>query len=129
MNRQNEPRRGPYRSRDGIILGVCKGLADYMDVSTFAVRLAAVVGFLFTGFWPLVVVYLVLAVVMQPEPAVPFRGRGEEEFYNSYTRGRRAALERLKASSDRLKRRLARLEHVVTTSEYDFNRRLRDEHR
>ena len=43
-----------YRSRSGMILGVCKGLARYFDVSLFWTRFIAVLLMLFTGFWPLI---------------------------------------------------------------------------
>ena len=32
--------RGLYRSRNGVILGVCRGIADYFDLSAFWIRTA-----------------------------------------------------------------------------------------
>ena len=48
-------RTGMYRSRDGILLGVCRGLAEYFDLSVFCLR--AIVGwtFILTGFFPVVI--------------------------------------------------------------------------
>ncbi|HHP7233096.1 MAG TPA: PspC domain-containing protein, partial [Desulfobacterales bacterium] len=34
--------RGLYRSRNGVILGVCRGIADHFDFSVFWIRLFAV---------------------------------------------------------------------------------------
>ena len=40
MKRAGDGRRaGPYRSRRGVILGVCRGIAEHADVSLFWVRL------------------------------------------------------------------------------------------
>jgi len=65
-----------YRSRDDrVIAGVCGGLAARFDADPSLVRLAYAIVWLFTGIFPLTVVY-VLAVIIVPEepggwPAVP----------------------------------------------------------
>ena len=61
-------RTGPYRSRRGIIFGVCRGLAEYFNVSVFWTRVLVLIAFVFTGFWPLGVVYLVAALLMKKAP-------------------------------------------------------------
>ena len=61
--------RGLYRSRNGILFGVCRGLADYFDFSVFWIRAIAVILFIFTGFWPVVGIYLLAALLMKSEPA------------------------------------------------------------
>ena len=66
---------GIYRARDGVVLGVCKGLADYFDFPVFWVRMALVVMFIFSGFWPVIGVYLVAAFFMRPEPVKPIAER------------------------------------------------------
>lgn len=43
-------RSGLYRSRDGIIAGVCAGLAEYLDLSVFWVRVVTVALLLCSGF-------------------------------------------------------------------------------
>ena len=112
-----------YRSRRGVILGVCRGLAEYFNISVFWVRAIAVGALIFTGLWPVVGLYLLAAVLMKPEPVAPFSSAGDEEFYNSYTASRSMALERLKRTFDHLDRRLRRMEDTVTTHEYDWERR------
>jgi len=52
---------GIYRSRDGAILGVCRGLAQQFDFSLFWTRALAVIFLLLTGFWPAIVLYLLAA--------------------------------------------------------------------
>jgi len=115
--------KGLYRSRDGAIFGVCKGLAEYFDLSLFWVRFFTVLAFVFTGFWPVGVLYLVLALVLKKEPAVSPLDEADQEFYRSYSGSRRMALGRLKRTFDHLERRLRRVEDVVTSREFDWQRR------
>jgi phage shock protein C len=115
-----------YRSRSGKILGVCKGLAEYFDLSVRGTRIIAVVLLVSSGIWPMVVVYFLAALLMKPEPVLPLETEGEQEFYNSYTSSRRMALHRLKRTYDNLDRRIQRMEHIVTSREYDWDRRLNE---
>jgi len=118
-----KPQAGPYRARDGVILGVCKGLARHLDCSPFWLRMIALVLLFTTGVGPAVVLYVLAAVLMKPEPLVPFDSEEEEEFYTSYTASRRMALQRLKRVYDRLDARIRRMESVVTARDYDWERR------
>lgn len=124
MTQDYEAPRKLYRSRRGMIFGVCRGLADYSGVPTFWVRLATVVVWIGTGLFPGIAAYVLLAVVIKPEPARPFASAEDEEFYGSYTSSRSAALHRLKRTMDRLDARIRRMENVVTSREYDWDRRL-----
>jgi phage shock protein C len=113
-----------YRSRHGIIFGVCRGLAEYMNVSVFWTRVASLVLLFVTGIWPLLGLYILGAVLMKPEPVLPLENDQDREFYNSYTSSRTMALQRLKNAFDHLDRRVQRMENVVTSREYDWERRL-----
>ncbi len=124
MTRSAERQRtGMYRSRTGLILGVCKGFARYFDFSVFWMRAITVALLLFSGIWPMVIVYVVAAVLMKLEPVVPLETEEEQEFYNSYTTSRSMALRRLKRIYDNLDRRIQRMESIVTAREYDWERR------
>jgi phage shock protein C len=117
-------RTGLYRSRHGIICGVCRGVAEYLDFSVFWTRMIAVALLIFTGLWPIVGIYLLAMLVMKPEPVVPLESEDEAEFYNSYTHSRSMALQRLKRIYDKIDRRVQRMEHAVTAREYDWEQRL-----
>ncbi len=78
--------RGLYRSRSGIILGVCRGIADYLNISVFWTRAIMVILFLFAGFWPVVVLYFVAGFLMKPEPVIRLHYHGEDDFCENYTR-------------------------------------------
>jgi len=117
-------RGGLYRSRNGIILGVCRGFAEYFDFSVFWTRAIVLAIFVFSGFWPIVVLYFVAALLMKPEPVIPIQTDDQQEFYDSYMYSRRGAIDRLKRRYDNLDRRIQRMEHTVTTKEFDWDRRL-----
>lgn len=124
MSFGEEPRRPLYRSRDGIIFGVCKGLADYLNFSVFWTRVIAIVCLIFTGLWPVVGVYFLAALLMKPESVVPLECDDDREFYHSYASSRSMAIHRLKRTYDQLDRRIQRIESVVTSPEYDWDQRL-----
>jgi phage shock protein C len=126
MRSAERQRTGMYRSRTGLILGVCKGLARYFDFSVFWMRAIAVALLLFSGIWPMVIVYVVAALLMKLEPVVPLETEEEQEFYNSYTTSRSMALRRLKRIYDNLDRRIQRMESIVTAREYDWERRFNE---
>ncbi len=114
-----------YRSRRGVILGVCRGLAEHLDVRVLWVRVIAVVLLISTGFWPFAGLYLLAALILKPEPVLPLKTEGEQDFYNSYANSRTIALNRLRRTFDQLDRRIQRMENRVTNREYDWERRLR----
>ncbi len=122
-NRFNDERGPLYRSRRGCILGVCRGLAEYMNISVFWTRVIALVALLFTGFWPTLGLYFLAALLMKTEPVVHPVTEEEDEFYNSYSSSRRMAIRRLKRTFDSLDRRIQHIEDIVTSREYDWNRR------
>ena len=117
-------RDGVYRSRNGVIFGVCRGLADHFDFSVLWARVIAVIFLLVSGFWPAIGLYLIATLLMKPAPVVPLKTEAEQEFYDSYTHSRRMAARRLKRRSQNLERRLERMEHTVTTREFDWESKL-----
>jgi len=117
-------RNGIYRSRSGMILGVCKGLAAHFDFSIFWTRVIALIFLIVVGFLPAIGLYLLAALLMKPEPVIPIQNSGEKEFYDSYTYSRQGAVQRLKRRYGNLQRRIQRMEHIVTSAEYDWDKRL-----
>ena len=117
---------GLYRSRDGLLFGVCRGLATYFDLSVFWIRALAVALLVLTGLWPMAGIYLVAALIMKPEPAQPIRDEDEREFYHSYVHSREGAAQRLRRRARDLERRIRRLEDSVTSREFDWDQRIRD---
>ncbi len=113
-----------YRSRDGIILGVCKGIAEHFDFSVFWARVITILILFFSGFWPIVVLYFIAALLMKPEPVIPIQTDEEQEFYDSYLYSRKGAAERLRRRYNSLESRIQRMEHYVTSREFDWENRM-----
>ena len=115
---------GLHRSRHGILLGVCRGIAETFDFSVFWIRAIALIILFLSGFWPIAAIYFVAALLMKPEPAIPIESNDEQEFYDSYIRSRKAASDRLKRRYENLERRIQRLEHTVTSKEFNWEQQL-----
>lgn len=69
-------RRGLYRSNNGMILGVCAGIAEYFDLSVFWTRVIAVGLLLCTGFFPVGLLYILGGFLMKKDPYEPY-----DEYY------------------------------------------------
>lgn len=123
MTRYYEKEGGIYRARDGIFLGVCKGISDYFDFSVFWVRMVLVIMFIFSGFWPVIGIYLVAAFFMKPKPVKPIESEEERVFYDSYVNSPKSGAHRLKKKFRDLDRRIRRMEDKVTGREHDWERR------
>lgn len=116
-------RGGMYRSRNGIVLGVCRGIAEYFDFSVFWTRAVALLLLFFTGLWPIVALYFIAALIMKPEPVLPLKSEDQQEFYESYVHSPRGATDRLKRRYENLNRRIQRMENYVTSREFDWEHR------
>ena len=122
-----EYRRTLYRARDGRFMGVCKGLARYFDVRLKYVRLAFILAAVFTGFWPVLGIYVLLGLIIKPEPVIMPQDRDETTFYSEYVVSRSEAVSRLKEKFGRMEQRIRRMEDVVTSRDFDWERRFRNE--
>lgn len=116
--------RSLYRSRGGWIFGVCQGIADYSEIGVTWVRLAVLISTFLSGFWPMVIIYIVAAIFLRPAPTVALESPEDWEFYNSYATDRKMALNRLKQKFDTLERRTRRIEDVVTDPEFQWERKM-----
>ncbi len=66
-----------YRNRDlGMLMGVCAGLASFLDVQAGMVRVIVIIAALLF-FWPTVLTYFALGFLLKDEP-LSYRGRGSE---------------------------------------------------
>jgi phage shock protein C len=127
MSRFNSiSRRGLYRSRNGVIFGVCRGLADYFDFSVIWIRVIAIVLFLFTGFWPVVGIYILAALLMKSDPT---KHADSGPNYRGDRRSgcmRTDTAERLKRKWKHLEERIRKMEDKVTSRKFDWNSRFHD---
>jgi phage shock protein C len=102
-------------------------MAAHLGVPVFWVRAGAVAGMFVTGFWPMIGAYVIAALLIKPEPIIPFQEESDQEFYDSYVNSRGLALQRLKRTFDNLERRVRRMENIVTARDYDWEQRLNEQ--
>ena len=115
-----------YRSRYGMVLGVCKGIAELYEIPVFWLRAGMVFLMITTGIWPVVLIYFAIGLYLKPEPVVPFTNESDNEFYSSYTNSRSMALHRIKKKFKQLQNRLRRMEDVVTSREFSWDMKMGD---
>jgi phage shock protein C len=113
-----------YRSRNGVIFGVCRGLAEHFDFSVIWARVIAIFFLLVTGLWIAIGIYLIAALLMKPAPVIPIKTEAEQEFYDSYANSRHLAAQRIKRRYEKLERRIRRMEHIVTAREFEWEDKL-----
>lgn len=116
--------RGIFRSRQGVIMGVCKGVGESFGFSVFWVRVIFVITLFFSGLWPVIGIYLAAAFFMKPRPVKPLETDGEKDFYDTYVNSRTGAIRTLKSRFESLERRIRRMEDTVTTSEFEWDRKM-----
>ncbi len=110
-----------YRSRNGILAGVCSGIARRYEFDPIWLRIAFVVLAMST-LWP-VILYFALVFILPVEPADLSLN---QEDGGSGKKRRSPAFRSLEKTRDRLEQRLRNLEDLVTSKNYDWDRRLRE---
>lgn len=115
---------GIFRSRNGVIMGVCKGISDYFQVSVVWVRIIFVTTLFFSGLWPVIGIYIAASFLMKPRPVKPLETDGEKDFYDTYVNSRSGAIRTLKERFESLERRIRRMEDTVTASEFEWDRKM-----
>ena len=112
-----------YRSRGGVVLGICQGFSDYASFPVFWIRVALIALALTTAFWPVAIAYIVVGILVKPEPVVPLETEEDQEFYDSYVSSRTMALKRLKQKFDLLDQRIQRMEDAVTKKDFEWEKK------
>ena len=111
-----------YRNpENGIVRGVCAGIADYFGISVVPVRIAAVAGLIFFTL-PVVIGYLILGFVLDPKPAGLYRSTEEESFWRRARTDPQATVSDVRARFRDIERRIRDAEAYVTSSQFKLNR-------
>lgn len=126
---QRDPKARPsrlYRNRKrGKVSGVCAGVADYFGISTFVVRLAALISlFMFT--FPTLVCYVLATILLDPAPEFTYQSEEEKEFWRQVRVKPSESLSRLRHKFRDQEQRLRNMEAFVTSSEARLHREFRD---
>ena len=119
------PRRRLYRSRKGWIFGVCKGLADYAELPVAWIRLILVGLTVLSWILPFVVLYVVAAFCMKPEPVLEPEAEEDWKSYSTYACHQSQGLAHLKEELDKVETRTLRLERQASARQFDWEQRLR----
>jgi phage shock protein C len=109
---------GPFRSRQGLILGVVRGLADHYRLSPGLLRLAIIGVSIFLAFWPVVIIYLAAALIMPAEPTIRPHNQRDQELRLLGRADPASLVETLHNRAERLERKVRRLEDHVTSKAF-----------
>jgi phage shock protein C len=109
---------GPFRSRQGLLLGVVKGLADHWGMSPFALRIIIVALSLFLAFWPMAIMYVAAAIIMPMEPLSPPANERERELLLLGKADLNTLVASLESRADGIERKIRRLEDIITSKTY-----------
>ncbi len=73
-----------YRDREnGMILGVCAGIAERFEFNVLGVRILAVVAMVCLAFWPVAVAYLAFGLLLRDRPLSYYGQEYEHRFWRS----------------------------------------------
>jgi len=113
---------------NGVIAGVCEGLAVHFDWNARIVRVFAVLLLVFTGFWPAVVTYClawyIVDPVAGPSPAQS-TSQSAPPAPGAAPAGPGVPMPELKSRFARLDDRLRQIEECVTDKEFELRRELK----
>ena len=113
-----------YRSRHGKFLGVCRGLADWKDFPVDMVRLFFILAFIFTGFFPVAVFYIIAAFFL---PLEPYGSDRKDDFQSRAKRDPGETFRDIKREFSSMKDRVGRMEDEVVNKEKEWDQKFRDE--
>lgn len=115
-----------YRdTRNGMMFGVCAGIAEYFAVQPWMVRVFWALGLLMFA-PPTVVTYLVLAAMLPKKPEQLYRNREEERFWQGVRVDPAQSFSELRHRFRELEQRLRRMESYVTSRSYRVQREIDD---
>lgn len=115
-------RRIPER---GVVAGVCAGFAEYFDWNVRLLRAALVIAFLVSGFFPIVLAYLILWYVMDPVAPGTMSDYDGSGGGTPGSPGRGPSMAEVQVRFERLDKRLRSIEECVTDKEFELRRELK----
>lgn len=120
-------RRNPHRlyrdKENGILAGVCAGLANYFGLNRRGLQLVVAISCLF--FFPFVVpAYIVLAIVLPVKPTNLYENESQEKFWRGVKLAPTDVFGNLNHRFRELDLRLQKMEAYVTSKEFEMDREL-----
>ncbi|UTW44646.1 envelope stress response membrane protein PspC [bacterium SCSIO 12696] len=128
-SRESGWNRDLYRNKkEGVIAGVCAGLADYFGCATWIMRLGFVLGFFMLS-GTAIIIYLIAWLVVGKRPKEAYEnaasGTQKKATEAPKTREYKVSSIRLRRAQERLKRAVSRVEGMeayVTSRQFELNR-------
>ncbi|HEX7339624.1 MAG TPA: envelope stress response membrane protein PspC [Rhodanobacteraceae bacterium] len=115
-----------YRDRrNGKLMGVCAGVADYFGWNVTFIRILAVIALLWFNFFTLIV-YITLGLLLPPKPERLYDWDADEAYWQSVRRSANETFRDVRQRFRETDSRLARMEGYVTSGRYDLERQFRD---
>ena len=141
-----------YRSKNGMLLGVCKGIAEWKDFPVGVVRLIFLILLTFGNGFPIVIIYLVLALVLpvkgeEVDEEQSFANRFNELFnknnyktnkhyyqdsdaedwedFDSNTKTKQPTDDEIRRRFERLKNRVSKMENDLFDKEKNWDERFK----
>lgn len=109
---------------EGMINGVCAGIARYTGINVTVVRLLAILALFFGAFVLTIIFYLVLSFILDEAPAkdAVFYSKFREKGFLSYQQALMKAEEELRDTEQRLRE----IERYITSDSYIIEKRFRN---
>lgn len=113
-----------YRDKDnGILAGVCAGLADYFGLNRRGLQLVVAVSSLF--FFPFVVpAYIILTIILPVKPKDLYTDESQEKFWRGVSMAPSDVFSSLSHRFRELDLRLQKMEAYITSKEFSIDREL-----
>lgn len=127
MNPSHQNPRNLYKDPvNGVIFGVCAGIADYFDLNRSVVRLVAFLGLLLftpTAFF----LYIGAAFILKKKSSTLYDSEEKASFWRKMRRSPRETSTKLRRRFLHLDRRLQQMEAYVTSPRFQIDRALKEE--
>jgi len=119
------PRRLYRDVENGMVAGVCAGIADYFGFSGRGFRVLTVLSCFFA--LPAIFVgYVAAAFLLPRKPVGMYHNEGEETFWRSVRRDPHFTMDDIRSRYRYLDGRLQVIEHYVTSPRFDLDQKFRD---
>lgn len=119
------PRRLYRDTENGMLAGVCAGIADFFGFSVKATRWLVVIGCLF-AMPAIFICYVIAAFLLPRKPTGMYDSEGEERFWRSVRRDPHRACDDVRRTLRNLDKRLQGMEQYVTSPRFDLDQEFRD---
>ncbi len=119
------PRRLYRDTENGILAGVCAGIADYFGFSLKGLRWVVVLSCIFI-MPALVLCYLAAAFILPRKPEGMYRDDKEESFWRTVRRDPHYAFDDIRTKFRDLDARLQGMERYVTSPRFDLDQEFKD---